>query len=691
MNDNKMIIKSIELENIRSHKKSSIELPGSSILLAGDIGSGKSSILLALEFALFGFQKGELEGKTLLRHGCNKAKVKIDFVVNNEEVSITRIIEKKKNSFMQTDAWLEMNGKKERLSVEEINNKIVKLLNFPDPKKKNLIYRFTVYTPQEQMKRILLEKPDVRLDIIRKLFAIDKYKRIRENASIYAKELRNEIRAYKNEIKDKEEIKKKIEELEKEISDLQKERKELEAKIKEKNSEKESFEKEIEILKKEFDEYEKKILEINRAKAQLKEKVESLKYIEEELMLIKKETKGMDDEKASEEKARIEKKLNIIEREISEIEKNIKQKTQEKEKSAKLIYLNKNKIETIQKEIDESLKLDVCPRCKQKVSEEHKKEVIAKLEKEIEESKKIIKEEEGRYALLEKEIENLEKLLSEKNKEQRENEKIIREIQLLIERLEDYKRKEKRIEEIKKDIKNIEELLEKSSIDESDYEKKKAILENKTKFLNSILENFFQLKESLARSEEKEKLKKIELEENRKRFAQKEQLERFTKKLESFEAWLSDEFLSVIEKLERAVFFKINREFELLLKRWFSVLVDNIEIRLSDDFTPIIEQNGYENEYAELSGGERTALALAYRLALNQLINSLTNVNTRGLIILDEPTEGFSQKQLERMADIFRELKANQLIIVSHDPKIESFVDTIIRLEKQESITRIHH
>ena len=37
------------------------------------------------------------------------------------------------------------------------------------------------------MKRILLESADERLDVLRKLFLIDQYKRVQENAKIVAK------------------------------------------------------------------------------------------------------------------------------------------------------------------------------------------------------------------------------------------------------------------------------------------------------------------------------------------------------------------------------------------------------------------------------------------------------------------------------------------------------------------------
>jgi len=54
-----MKIKKIKLKNIRSYESQEIEFPEGSLLLSGDIGSGKTSILLAIEYALFGLQPGQ--------------------------------------------------------------------------------------------------------------------------------------------------------------------------------------------------------------------------------------------------------------------------------------------------------------------------------------------------------------------------------------------------------------------------------------------------------------------------------------------------------------------------------------------------------------------------------------------------------------------------------------------------------
>ena len=97
------------------------------------------------------------------------------------------------------------------------------------------------------------------------------------------------------------------------------------------------------------------------------------------------------------------------------------------------------------------------------------------------------------------------------------------------------------------------------------------------------------------------------------------------------ENWVSKDFLDVIGFIERNVLVKLKDEFSKLFNEWFSILVSEVfTVRLDDSFTPIIEQQDYELDYNFLSGGERTAIALAYRLALNQTINSiLSQIKTR--------------------------------------------------------------
>ena len=84
-----MKIKRIVLNNIRSYESGEISFKEGSTLLSGDIGSGKTSVLLAIEFALFGLQPGQ-RGSALLRNGKKEGGVKIIFEVDGVPADTAR-------------------------------------------------------------------------------------------------------------------------------------------------------------------------------------------------------------------------------------------------------------------------------------------------------------------------------------------------------------------------------------------------------------------------------------------------------------------------------------------------------------------------------------------------------------------------------------------------------------------------
>ena len=61
------------------------------------------------------------------------------------------------------------------------------------------------------------------------------------------------------------------------------------------------------------------------------------------------------------------------------------------------------------------------------------------------------------------------------------------------------------------------------------------------------------------------------------------------------------------------------------------------------------------------------------------------------LLILDEPTDGFSTTQLSKIRDIFHELTHTQIIVVSHEKELASYVDQtfyVKKIDDKSSITR---
>ena len=105
-----MILKSIKLENIRSYLNQQIDFPEGTVLLSGDIGSGKSSILLAIEFALFGVKRKDLSGSALLRHGKKTGSVELKLGINGKEIIIKRVLKRGKGDVKQEAGYIVING-----------------------------------------------------------------------------------------------------------------------------------------------------------------------------------------------------------------------------------------------------------------------------------------------------------------------------------------------------------------------------------------------------------------------------------------------------------------------------------------------------------------------------------------------------------------------------------------------------
>ena len=127
-------------------------------------------------------------------------------------------------------------------------------------------------------------------------------------------------------------------------------------------------------------------------------------------------------------------------------------------------------------------------------------------------------------------------------------------------------------------------------------------------------------------------------------------------------------------------------------KDWFDMLMEDetISVRLDDSFSPLIEQNGHDTFIQNLSGGEKTSVALAYRLSLNKVINDfVSNIQTKGLLILDEPTDGFSSNQLDKLRDVLMQVQADQIILVSHEQKLESYADQIVHIAKEHHVSSV--
>jgi exonuclease SbcC len=163
-------------------------------------------------------------------------------------------------------------------------------------------------------------------------------------------------------------------------------------------------------------------------------------------------------------------------------------------------------------------------------------------------------------------------------------------------------------------------------------------------------------------------------------------------KVISLQDWIEKKFVNVSALIEKQVMLAIYHEFNDLFRRWFSILIEenSMTAMLDDSFSVAVSQDGHDTPVEYLSGGEKTSVALAYRLALNKCINDMVSeIKTKDILILDEPTDGFSESQLDKVRDVLEQLSIKQILIVSHESKIETFVDNVIRIAKVNSVSKV--
>ena len=681
-----MIVNKIKLENIRSYASKEISLPEGSVLLSGDIGSGKSTVLLAAEFALFGLDKGG--GNSLLKNGKSSGSVELDFEVDGKQVLIKRTLKRTDKSVKQEAGYLVIDGRREEGTATELKAKVLDLLNYPKDyltRSKGLLYKYTVYTPQEEMKRILLESKDDRLHVLRKIFDTEKYKRIQENCTIFLRHLRAETRVYEERLKD---MDKKLAEKEDHLNIITKtEREILIVRNELEKAKTKTFETAENVLR-----YEEEMNKLNsfRNKLSLIERdyehfLADKKRNEERLFLLKRETIELREENFEFLKNGIKEKIENFKSEIFNAEKKFQD-------AFRKIAVCNSKLNTFIGVKNKIAQLEECPTCYQPVKQEYKDrifkeqdEMIVKIRNEMDELDNL---EKTNHLILTKNndlLENLRKEISEIETRKIRYENFLRKVNdikdLEIRLSEIAENISKVLSEKDKVIKEIEhfkgvdekyrntkqEFLE-ASRKEKDIEIRKSGMDEKIKFTNEIIRRI------------DEDIKKLEV--------IRDKLNRFR----NIETWLDKHFINLMGTIERNVMNKLHGEFEELFKKWFEIIIgnENLKVELDEEFTPVISQEGFEMEYDYLSGGEKTAVALAYRLSLNQVLNNLVGeIKTRDLLILDEPTDGFSTEQLDRVRLVLDELNMRQIIIVSHEDKIESFVDNVLRFKKINGVSEV--
>lgn len=685
-----MRLHKLTLYNIRSYEEETVTFPEGITLLSGDIGSGKTSILLGVEFALFGIIRGSFSGSSLLRHGADKGSVTLTFEVDDTEVTVHRALKRTSRGVRQDTGWYEIDGERESATAREIKARVIEVLGYPSSlvtKSKSMLYRYTVYTPQEEMKDILRESADNRLEKIRKVLRLDKYRRVKDNVATYARELRRSVDQQESRLPDKRDLEEERDRCQERLQELKSQRDDLQKK-------KASVSDSLETVKRKLDESE----EQRRKLTELEKKYEAVKS---NVKTVRKEIQST--------KQSIEKKKNRIKSDIEEPKSDLPEKNILKEKQASLddkiekLQSKKqslqSKMSIAQSKIDdaEAVKediegLDTCPTCGQEVDEEHKAKVK-------DEQDEIIRRQRDKRDKYKETLEQVENKLAKGEKQQKKLQETLEAIADKEKQREIYKERKQRNKQLRQDIEELQETRQENQDKLESLEEKQASVDDAISSHSDIADTVKDLKQKretlqeqresltskLSACREKQKNVKDDLDEVKQKIQDHEEVQERIRQKRMTHTWLTEHFTSLMDIIEQHVLLTVHQRFDESFRTFFNDLIEdeNLLADIDQDFTPRVTQQGYEMDVEDLSGGEKTSVALAYRLAMNDVINDyMHEVRTDDLIVLDEPTDGFSGEQLDRLRDILHGLRASQIILVSHEEKLESITENLIKVRK---------
>lgn len=661
------MIKGIVLENWKTHKKSELNFDNGTNVLIGKMGSGKTSLIEAICFGLFGtfpaLQRKEISLEEIIMskpYENDYAKIKLEFEYRGELFSVERSIFKKKSS----QAKLYKN--EEFLAgpqVSEVSRKIAELLEVDYE-----LFARAIYSEQNQMDYFLKLAPRERKEKFDALLGLDRYEKVRENAVKVKNKMKTLFEERKGflEQERKQFNEKELKELQEKAAEIKQEIRGLEKKLLEGRKlleEKEKKLKKAEEKRKEFELLERQSIQGKALVEELEKELREKKLEEEKTVLEKIKEK----EKEMQEKEKLYRELN---EEITEL----------KEETA----VCKNTVVNERELIKHLEKAHAnCPICKAILSKE-KRETL------LQEKKEFIEKLLSKGKKLDEEMEEKNKKLLKGEEEKKLLEKEKLQLNEQLKEIHEMKEKKEKLQERRKELQEIEEKLKKLDFDKEGLQGTQREFEQ-LKERNNSLKKTMEMREELMKEVEKQVKGILErkhamkkLEESIEKIKQSgEKISLFVNSLKETQAQLRNTLIETINQAMQDLWVRIYpyKDFSELR---MVIEEGNYELK--------VKTRGKKWERIEgvLSGGERSAVALTARIAF-----SLVLARNLSWLILDEPTHNLDMATIERVSLLMREHLpelVEQVFLITHEREMENAASAslyILNREKdEEGITK---
>jgi exonuclease SbcC len=692
-----MKIEIVQLENIRSHVKSTVPFTRGFNCLVGGLGCGKSSVLYAVDFALFGDAIGSRSFDYLLREDADWGRVTVQFTQNGRTYKLIRGVKRKGKSITQNFEELKL-FEDEKLVASMKTDAIAEQFKAVTGLDKEL-YREIVWFRQEHLKELLDAAPRDRQRRLDELFGLSDYEVAWSNIAQYQRDYETERRIYEkdpdvnsleklcNEYNKASEeytlLEMDLENSTQKLAIAKRALDEADSKLK-KLEEKRQI---IEELKQKEARLRADITNMTNTLASLTQRIEGKKAILENLHQRQVSIDAQAEQHLSKlEQAGLPTKQPVesMHSSLAAIDDEISGLKADREATSRSMEEDKKRVAALSEE-------SKCPLCIQPLDGEYKTNLLSKIEQENRERDKTISQ-------LRLEIETLQKTKAVASE-------AYANLQTCLTRVEELKNRQNE-EEI--NLKNLlSELEEKQTVEADLRPQLEQVQFEISRFDLSELDAARAQREQAFRQyyvvESELRTKENRKEDLFKRLDEtKERIDVAQEKRERMEKTRRTvEVLGAIRDAYRSIQPKLRSEFVKVLRNYIQQVLDGLvggeapllNLIIDETYTPYVKSEaGVDREVSNLSGGERTLLAFAYRLGLGQLIMQSRTGHGLSMLVLDEPTEnlGSEDGSIERLAEAISRLKAiEQIIAVTHSEAFAGKADHAVILEKEAGISKI--
>ena len=691
-----MKIEIVQLENIRSHVKSTVPFARGFNCLVGGVGTGKSSVLYAIDFALFGDPISR-SFEYLLREGEDSAKVTVQFSQNGRTYKLVRGIRRRGKGIGQDLEVLKLFEDEAVLASMKTDaiSEQFKAITGLDKE----LFREIVWVRQEHLKELLDAAPRDRQRRLDELFDLSDYEVAWRNIAGYKRDYETEKRVYE---KDPDVVG--LEKLSGEYNRVTEEftlsEMELQGAVGKLAGAKRALEdaevklKKLEEKKQQIEGLKRKEVEVQVNISSTADAVESLEQRVEGKKTIIDNLRQRQDSLGSQvsscrrtlEAAGVSanQPVEALRAQLVAFDDRLSSLRAEQQATMRSLQTDKKRTESLAME-------SRCPLCLQSLNDEYKTGLMERIQQEN-------ADRQNKMRQLQDDIEKMQRTKAVANE-------AFSNLQALMNRGEDL---HARLGEEEKNLSDLTvEVEEKRRLEAELGGQLESLRFEIGRFETSDLEaarvqreqaftQYYRLEADLRTKENRKKDLLARLDEVKERIDHAQQkLERMQKITRTVEV------LGAIRDAYRSIQPRLRSEFVKMLRNFVQQVLDSLvggeapllNVVVDETYTPYVKsESGVDRGVSNLSGGERTLLAFAYRLGLGQLIMQSRTGHGLSMLLLDEPTESLGREDgsINRLAEAISRFKAiEQIIAVTHSEAFAEKAEHVIALEKEAGISKI--